>query len=258
MPNYAATHTQLALSSHHCWLQGNIKSKEIVQSLLRCLEGGEAVPGTAVKAKPSVSAQASAHADSVGRAGSDASHANSNTAFSTALAEAAADPEASLPKSKAAGDIDSTAVHNDSNNQEDTGVVSPVESVPGSAEVADGSAVVPQASTGTASPTAEVDMIKGSAASIAEAASAEKVPAEEGDDPDCIGNPLYEEPDPVRPVPVAAAEPALQSHASKGHREAPGPSNDKGARSTFLHECVYSVLLCSCMHFVPITQHTSP
>lgn len=237
MPNYAATHTQLALSSHHCWLQGNIKSKEIVQSLLRCLEGGEAVPGTAVKAKPSVSAQASARADSVGRAGSDASHANSNTAFSAALAEAAADPEANLPKSKAAGDIDSTAVHNDSNNQEDTGVVSPVESVPGSAAVADSSAVVPQASTGTASPTAEVGMIKGniaSAASIAEAASAEKVPAvaKQGDDPDCIGNPLYEEPDPVRPVPVAVAEPALQSDASKLHREAPGPSSDTGDRST--------------------------
>lgn len=200
------------------------------------------MPGTTVKAKPSVSAQASACADTVGRAGSDASHANSNTAFSIALAEAAADPSVSLPKSKAPGDVDSTAVHNDSNNQDDTGVVSLLECVPSPAEVADDSAVVPQASTGTgtASPAAGVDMIKADSAntaSIAEAAPAEQVPAvaKMDNDPDCIGNPLYEEPDPVRPVPVPAElalQPALQSHAPEGHTEAIGPCNNKGAKST--------------------------
>lgn len=161
------------------------------------------------------------------------------------MAEAAACPGVSLPKSKAAGDVDSSAVQNDSNSEQDTGIVSPVESVPSPAEVADDSAVVPQASTGTgsASPAAEVDVIQvdnANAASIAEAASAEKVlaVAEEGDDPDCIGNPLYEEPDPVRPVPVAAAELALQlslqSDASEGRIEAPGRSDTKGARSTLV------------------------
>ena len=212
-----------------------------------CLECGEAVPGTTVKARPTVSTQALAHADSADSSGSDASHelaSVSNTTFSAALAQAAADSEAALPQSKTRGDSDSCAVNSDHINQQVPGLVSHTESVPNLAELADDSDTVPQGTTGTgtASPAAEVDNMEvENAHATTEAASAEKVPAaaEEGSDPGCIGNPLYEEPDPVRPVPVAAAElalqpalqPALAPVASEGNKGTPGPSScpDKGA-----------------------------
>ena len=210
---------------------------------MSCLEGGEAVPGTTVKARPTVSTQALARADTAGSAGSDASHANSNYAFSAALAEAASDPEASLLPSNAGGHSDSCAVKSGHSNQQDPGLVSQTGSVPNPAEVDDDSAVVPQGSIGkgTASPAAEVDTMDAGNATT----SAEQVPvvAEEGSDPDCIGNPLYEEPDPVRPVPAAelALQPALQpAHqpaqehaASEVNTGPPGPSScpDEGAPS---------------------------
>lgn len=214
---------------------------------MRCLEGGEAVPGTTVKARPTVSTQALARAETAGSAGSDASHAFmsvSNDTFSAALADAAAETEATLPQSNTRGNSESCVVNSDHSNQQVPGLVSHTDSVANTAELADDSAVVLQGTSGTgaALPAAEVDKmeIEDTHATIAEA-SAEKVPvvAEEGSDPDCIGNPLYEEPDPVRPVPLAAAElalqpdlqPALASVTSAENPGSSGPSScpDKGA-----------------------------
>ena len=176
------------------------------------------------------------------------------------MAEAASDPEASLLPSNAGEDSDSCAVKSGHINQQDPGLVSHTEFVPSSAEVADDSAGVPQGGTGTgaASTAAEVDQMEVENASAStEAASAEKVPVpEEKLDSDCIGNPLYEEPDPVRPVPVAAAElalhpalqPALDPLASEGTTGPPGPSScpDEGV-SSHLPCCVHVCVLRPCM-----------
>ena len=172
----------------------------------------------------------------------------SNDTFSAALADAAAETETTLPQSNTRGNSESCVVNSDHSNQQVPGLVSHTDSVANTAELADDSAVVLQGTSGTgiALPAAEVDKmeIEDTHATIAEA-SAEKVPvvAEEGSDPDCIGNPLYEEPDPVRPVPVAAAElalqpdlqpalqPALAPVQSAENPGSPGPSScpDKGA-----------------------------
>ena len=236
---------------------------------MRCLEGGEAVPGTTVKARPTVSTQALARADTAGSAGSDASHAlmsDSNTAFSAALAEAAADQEASLPQSNEPGDSDSCAVNGSHINQQVPGLISHTEFVPNPAELADDSAQVPQGTTGpgAASPAAEVDQMKiENAHATTEAASSEKVPVlAECSDPDCIGNPLYEEPDPVRPVPAAGAElalqpalqPALKPVASEGNTGPSGPSScrDEGAGSILPVVLMFEYYLLACFHHLPI------
>lgn len=176
---------------------------------MRCLDGGEAVPGTAVKARPTTSSQALAHA------GSDGSKANNSTAFSAALAEAAAEAADSIPQSSTADDTDSLATNSSKKTQHDSSFVSPSEAIPKPAALAEDSALAVQVNTCTASPAAEVldEGMAGSAQTTCatEAACADNVPvAQEVSDPDCIGNPLYEDPDPVRPVPVAATELALQ------------------------------------------------
>ncbi|KAL3147858.1 hypothetical protein ABBQ32_002579 [Trebouxia sp. C0010 RCD-2024] len=216
-------------------VKGNIKSKEIVQSLLKCLDGGEAVPGTAVKARPTSSAQAVAHADRAGSAGSDASKANSSTAFNAALAEAVEGALDSFPPSNTANDA---AVNSSKDVQHGSSSPRPSESVSAPTTLAADPALAPQAAWGIASPAPQVVALyqPGSTqdTSAEEAAWAEQIPAatEEVSDPDCIGNPLYEEPDPVRQVPVAAAEPALlpashpalPSSAPEATAELPVPS----------------------------------
>lgn len=199
------------------------------------MDGGEAVPGTAVKARPTSSAQAVAHADRAGSAGSDASKANSSTAFNAALAEAVEGALDSFPPSNTANDA---AVNSSKDVQHGSSSPRPSESVSAPTTLAADPALAPQAAWGIASPAPQVVALyqPGSTqdTSAEEAAWAEQIPAatEEVSDPDCIGNPLYEEPDPVRQVPVAAAEPALlpashpalPSSAPEATAELPVPS----------------------------------
>ena len=48
------------------------------------------------------------------------------------------------------------------------------------------------------------------------AAAAAAAAATAAADSDCVSNPLYEEPDPLRPVPIAAADSAFPCETAKG------------------------------------------
>ncbi|KAL0019942.1 hypothetical protein WJX79_000429 [Trebouxia sp. C0005] len=120
-------------------VKGNIKSKDIVQSLLRCLEGEAAVPGTIKKAQPATSVLALARADTNDSVGGDSSDFTGNRTLHASLDEALA---------------------HTSDSQQLT--------APGRLSAKN-----------------------------------------------CVSNPLYEEPDPLRPVPIAAADSALSHETAK-------------------------------------------
>ena len=237
-----------------CQVQGNIKSKDIVQSLLRCLEGGEAVPGTTVKARPALPVQTLTPADTDGSTGSGASLADKHTAFSAALAEAAPEIDSSLPQSRAAVSSSSDADFADA----------PDGSLPAAAEAPCTSADLPQhevselqASTELVSPAAEADVGSRQLRSPTAAAKQlialpDAITAEHSCGPDCIGNPLYEEQ--TRAVPMPTAQPAFQSalppadsqpHSSgqmaEGNAESSVPGHEhpaEGLRVPFSRPCV--------------------
>lgn len=196
-------------------MQGNIKSKEIVQSLLRCLEGGEAVPGTTVKARSTVQALA----DTAGSAGSDASQPDKATAFNAVLAEAAAqaddDNSQSSSHEEPAQDTANTTKADEQHQQSGSASANlhPPVTVP------EDQSALPQAPSITACTSEEAGTsdteATGDHTVTSEDVGNSDAPhyataAAEGTNEDCIGNPLYEEPDPVRAVPMPAVDPAFQ------------------------------------------------
>ena len=178
------------------------------------MEGGEAVPGTSVKARSTF--QALARADTAGSAGSDASQPDKAIAFSAALAEAAAQADDS--GSHVAPDQD--VANATKADKQDQSLASASEILQPPVILPEDQSALPQAPTITARLPEEAGI---SGAETSDGHTLTSIDArnsdaprnaaatEERTDQDCIGNPLYEEPDPVRPVPMPVVnEPGLQ------------------------------------------------
>ncbi|KAA6428155.1 MAG: hypothetical protein FRX49_01751 [Trebouxia sp. A1-2] len=221
-------------------VKGNIKSKDIVQSLLRCLEGEAAVPGTIKKAQPATSVLALARADTNDSVGGDSSDFTGNRTLHASLDEALAHtsdsqqltaPGRLSAKSKVANRPDNTA-------ESVLEQVAQAEAAQHAVRTADGSGASAAASLGCGNDTHSPVSVRPSAQhqavqpDVAEATAfaaetAQPLQQECGLDDaaaaaaagaansDCVSNPLYEEPDPLRPVPIAAADSALSHETAK-------------------------------------------
>ncbi|KAL0032631.1 hypothetical protein WJX77_011729 [Trebouxia sp. C0004] len=224
-------------------VKGNIKSKDIVQSLLRCLEGEAAVPGTVKKARPATSALALARADT--NDSGDSSDSTGNRSLHATLDEALAhtsdSQQLTAPSGLLAKSEDATqpvvtaesllehiapaeAAQHAAQTADDSGASaaarlgsgndthSPVSGLPSvhcqavHTEVADATANIAIAAE-TAQPLQQECEIDDDAAAAAAA------------DSDGVSNPLFEEPDPLRPVPVAAADSALPHEIAMGESD---------------------------------------
>ncbi|DBB07301.1 TPA: hypothetical protein ACH3X3_008802 [Trebouxia sp. C0006] len=229
-------------------VKGNIKSKDIVQSLLRCLEGEAAVPGTVKKARLATSALA--RADTNDSVGVDSSDSTDNKSLHAILDEALAHTSDDQQLT-ASGDL--SAKSEDANQpdilaESSLEQVAPAEAAQHAAQTADGPDVSAATSLGSgndthapvsglpsvqrqaiqsevAEATADIAFAAETAQPIqqecaldnaAAAAAATAAAAAAAADSDCVSNPLYEEPDPLRPVPIAAADSAFPCETSKG------------------------------------------
>ena len=214
-----------------------------MQSLLRCLEGEAAVPGTVKKARPATSARALARADTNDSVGGDSSDSTGNRSLHATLDEALAHtsnsqqltaPGCLSAKSEDANQPDVTA---ESLLEQEA----PAEAALHAAQTADGSGASAAASLGsgkdTHSPVSGLPSVQRQAvqSEVAEATANIAFAAETAQplqqecaldnaaaaaaavaDSDYVSNPLYEEPDPLRPIPIAAADPALPHEIAKG------------------------------------------
>ena len=218
-----------------------------MQSLLRFLEGEAAVPGTVKKARPATSALARADTnDSVGVDSSDSTDDKSlHAILDEALAHTSDDQQLT-----ASGDL--SAKSEDANQpdilaESSLEQVAPAEAAQHAAQTADGPDVSAATSLGSgndthapvsglpsvqrqaiqsevAEATADIAFAAETAQPIqqecaldnAAAAAATAAAAAAAADSDCVSNPLYEEPDPLRPVPIAAADSAFPCEMSKG------------------------------------------
>ena len=216
--------------------------------MLRCLEGEAAVPGTVKKARLATSALACADTnDSVGVDSSDSTDNKSlHAILDEALAHTSDDQQLT-----ASGDL---SAKSEDANQPDILVessleqVAPAEAAQHAAQTADGPDVSAATSLGSgndthapvsglpsvqrqaiqsevAEATADIAFAAETAQPIqqecaldnaAAAAAATAAAAAAAADSDCVSNPLYEEPDPLRPVPIAAADSAFPCETSKG------------------------------------------
>ena len=203
-----------------------------MQSLLRCLEGEAAVPGTVKKTRPAASAQAIALADTYGSSGGDSTEFNSTRCLSASLDTAHAEvndtqqlTEAGRISAKNA-DIEQPETITDS-LQEQHALDSAQALLPAahSADTGVSAADSCQYGSDTASPTLPAVQTEiGETTTAAAPAATTALPPQQmalptnsaavTAEPECVSNPLYEEPDPIRPVPAPAADSALQPDIS--------------------------------------------
>jgi len=211
-----------------------------VQSLLRCLEGEAAVPGTVKKARLATSALA--RADTNDSVGVDSSDSTDNKSLHAILDEALAHTSDDQQLT-ASGDL--SAKSEDANQpdilaESSLEQVAPAEAAQHAAQTADGPGVSAATSLGsgndTHAPVSGLPSVQRQAiqSEVAEATADIAFAAETAQpiqqecaldnaaaaaaaaDSDCVSNPLYEEPDPLRPVPIAAADSAFPCETSKG------------------------------------------
>ena len=222
-----------------------------MQSLLRCLEGEAAVPGTVKKARLATSALA--RADTNDSVGVDSSDSTDNKSLHAILDEALAHTS---DDQQLTASVDLSAKSEDANQpdilaESSLEQVAPAEAAQHAAQTADGPDVSAATSLGSgndthapvsglpsvqrqaiqsevAEATADIafaaetaqpiqqECALDNAAAAAAAATAAAAAAAAAADSDCVSNPLYEEPDPLRPVPIAAADSAFPCETSKG------------------------------------------
>ncbi len=211
-----------------------------MQSLLRCLEGEAAVPGTVKKARLATSALA--RADTNDSVGVDSSDSTDNKSLHAILDEALAHTSDDQQLT-ASGDL--SAKSEDANQpdilaESSLEQVAPAEAAQHAAQTADGPGVSAATSLGsgndTHAPVSGLPSVQRQAiqSEVAEATADIAFAAETAQpiqqecaldnaaaaaaaaDSDCVSNPLYEEPDPLRPVPIAAADSAFPCETSKG------------------------------------------
>ena len=222
-----------------------------MQSLLRCLEGEAAVPGTVKKARPATSALALARADTNDSVDGDSSDSTGNRSLHATLDGALAHTSNSQQLTAPGG----LSAKSEDANQPDILAessleqVAPAEAAQHAAQTADGPGVSAATSLGSgdgthspvsglpsvqrqaiqsevAEATADIAVAAETAQPIQQefaldnaadaAAAAAAAAATAAADSDCVSNPLYEEPDPLRPVPIAAADSAFPCETAKG------------------------------------------
>ncbi len=257
-----------------------------MQSLLRCLEGEAAVPGTVKKARPATSAIALARTDTNDSVGGDSSDSSGNRSLHAIMDEALAhtsdSQQLTAPDDLSAKSQDANQPDNITESSLEQ--VAPAEAAQHAAETADGSGASAAGSLGggdgthssmsglpsvqhqavqseVAEATANIALAAETAQPLQQAcglddtAPAAAAAAAAAVDSDCVSNPLYEEPDPLRPVPIAAADSALPHETAKG--ESTGSALQLGElctgevrlpkrnKASMLHAgCPYQVFLC--------------
>lgn len=203
-----------------------------MQSLLRCLEGEAAVPGTVKKIRPAASAQALALADTHGSSGGDSTGFGGTSSLSASLDEAHAEvndiqhlTEASGISAKNADTEQPETITDSLQEQHPTDSAEALLPAAHSAAACVSAADSGQYGSDTASPTLlAVQRELGEATTAVAPAAKTALPPQQmvlpeniaavTAEPECVSNPLYEEPDPLRPVPAPAADSALQLDTS--------------------------------------------
>lgn len=203
-----------------------------MQSLLRCLEGEAAVPGTVKKIRPAASAPALALADTHGSSGGDSTEFDGTSSLSASLDKAHAEVNDIQQLTEASG----ISAKNADTEQPETTTDSLQEQHPSdsaqallpaahSADTHVSPADSCQHGSDTASPTLPAvqaefgEMTTAAAPAATTALPPQQMALPENTaavtaEPECVSNPLYEEPDPLRPVPAPAADSALQLNTS--------------------------------------------
>ena len=214
-----------------------------MQSLLRCLEGEAAVPGTVKKARPATSALALARADTNDSAGGASSDSTGNRSLHALLDEVLAHTSNSQQLT-APGDL--SAKSQDANQpdiiaQSSLEQVAPAEVAQHATQTADGSGASAAANLGSgndtrppvsglpsvqrqavqsevAEATVNIAFAAETAQPLQQECAHDDAAAAAAADSDCVSNPLYEyeEPDPLRTDPIAAADSALPHETAKG------------------------------------------
>lgn len=203
-------------------MQGNIKSIDIVQSLLRCLEGEAAIPGTVRKARPVTSAQALACADTTDSIGESSCRSDHSKGFNAVLDEAAKQPNA-LQRTTHSGALASDSHVEELGMEADSlDDLHQADSVTDEQEAAAITDFQPESHAVACIDTVKPEMAHTSLSIAAEPKAPESAQHadSQADVADCIGNPLYEEPDVLRPVPQTTSGSATQLAFQTGDGEA--------------------------------------
>lgn len=203
-------------------MQGNIKSKDIVQSLLRCLEGEAAIPGTVRKARPVTSAQALACADTTDSIADSSCRSDHSKGFNAVLDEAAEQPNALQRTTHGGAPASDSHVEKLGMEADNLDDLHQADSVTDDQEAAAITDFQPESHAVACIDTVKPEMAHTSLSIAAEPKAPESAPHadSQADVADCIGNPLYEEPDILRPVPQTTSGSATQLAFQTGDGEA--------------------------------------